>query len=79
MSNIFDGSSRDGILDGPTDLPGQGAQQLIATPVEAKLEVFLTRYGNARSQAGHAAVARIAKLRSKTGKTVTVRSALVPP
>jgi len=97
-NNIVDFASRDGILDPLTDMLRTGAQQLIATAVEAELESFLAQFANARSDAGHAAVVRnghhparpfqtgigpvsvrIPKVRSKSGKPVTFRSALVPP
>ncbi len=58
MSNIIDFSSRDGISDGLTDLLRAGAQQLIATAVEAELESFLAQYGSARTKTGHAGVVR---------------------
>ncbi len=97
-NNIVDFASRDGISDALTDLLKTGAQQLIATAVEAELESFLVQFANSRTEAGHAAVVRnghhparplqtgigpvsvrIPKVRSKSGKPVTFRSALVPP
>ena len=97
-NNIVDFASRDGISDALTDLLRTGAQQLIATAVEAELESFLAQFANSRTQAGHATVVRnghhptrpfqtgigpvsvrIPKVRSKSGKPVTFRSALVPP
>jgi putative transposase len=97
-NNIVDFASRDGISDALTDLLRTGAQQLIATAVEAELESFLAQFANSRTEAGHATVVRnghhptrpfqtgigpvsvrIPKVRSKSGKPVTFRSALVPP
>ena len=98
MSNIVDFSSRDEISDALTDLLRTGAQQLIASAVEAELEGFLRQFSQTRTTAGHAEVVRnghhparliqtgigpvsvrIPKVRSKEGKPVTFRSALVPP
>lgn len=98
MSNIVDFSSRDEISDALTDLLRTGAQQLIASAVEAELEGFLRQFSHTRTTAGHAEVVRnghhparpiqtgigpvsvrIPKVRSKEGKPVTFRSALVPP
>ena len=56
--NIVDFASRDGISDALTDLLRTGAQQLIATAVEAELEGFLAQFAEARTVAGHAAVVR---------------------
>ena len=97
-NNIVDFSSRDGISDALMDLLRTGAQQLIATAVEAELESFLAQFSTMRTEAGHAAVVRnghhparplqtgigpvsvrIPKVRAKSGKPVTFRSALVPP
>ncbi len=98
MSNIVDFSIRDEISDALTDLLRTGAQQLIASAVEAELEGFLRQFSQTRTTAGHAEVVRnghhparliqtgigpvsvrIPKVRSKEGKPVTFRSALVPP
>ena len=98
MSNIVDFSSRDEISDALTDLLRTGAQQLIASAVEAELECFLRQFSQTRTTAGHAEVVRnghhparpiqtgigpvsvrLPKVRSKEGKPVTFRSALVPP
>ena len=98
MSNIVDFSSRDENSDALTDLLRTGAQQLIASAVEAELEGFLRQFSQTRTTAGHAEVVRnghhparliqtgigpvsvrIPKVRSKEGKPVTFRSALVPP
>lgn len=98
MDNIVDFASRDGISDALTDLLRTGAQQLIASAVEAELEGFLAQFAEARTAAGHATVVRnghhptrpvqtgigpvnvrIPKVRSKDGRPVTFRSALVPP
>ena len=98
MSNIVDFSSRDEISDALTDLLRTGAQQLIASAVEAELEGYLEQFAALRTMEGHAEVVRnghhparpiqtgigpvsvrIPKVRSKEGKPVTFRSALVPP
>lgn len=57
-TNIVDFGRRDGITDALTDLLRTGAQQLIATAVEAELENHLTQFANARTEAGHTAVVR---------------------
>jgi putative transposase len=57
-TNIVDLTSRDRITDALTDLLRTGAQHLIATAVEAELEIYLTQFASARTQAGHAAVVR---------------------
>ena len=54
--NIVDFTSRDGISDALTDLLKTGAQQLIASAVEAELEVFLAGFATAHTSAGHVAV-----------------------
>jgi putative transposase len=58
MSNIVDFSSRDEISDVLTDLLRTGAQQLIASAVEAELEGFLRQFSQTRTTAGHAEVVR---------------------
>jgi|ACQI01.1.fsa_nt_gi transposase-like protein len=97
-NNIVDFTSRDRITDALTDLLRTGAQQLIATAVEAELEAFMAQFEHSRTEAGHSAVVRnghhparpfqtgigpvsvrIPKVRSKSGRPVTFRSALVPP
>ena len=57
-SSIVDFSRRDGITDALTDLLKAGAQQLIATAVEAELESYLSQFASARTEAGHATVVR---------------------
>ena len=57
-SSIVDFSRRDGITDALTDLLKAGAQQLIATAVEAELESYLSEFASARTEAGHATVVR---------------------
>ena len=57
-TNIVDLTCRDRITDALTDLLRTGAQHLIATAVEAELEIYLTQFASARTQAGHAAVVR---------------------
>ena len=57
-ANIVDFPRRDGITDALTDLLRRGAQQLIATPVEAELAGYLAQFSDVRTEAGHAAVVR---------------------
>ena len=57
-SNIVDFARRDGMTDALTDSLRTGAQQLIATAVDAELEGFLAQFAKARTAAGHAAVVR---------------------
>lgn len=51
-------TSREQITDVLTNLLRTGAQQLIATAVEAEFESNLTQFASARTQASHAAVVR---------------------
>jgi hypothetical protein len=57
-TNVVDLTNRDRIKNVLTDLPRTGAQHLIATAVEAKLEIYLMQFASARTQAGHGAVER---------------------
>lgn len=57
-SNIVGFARREGITDALTDLLRTGAQQSIATAVEAELESYLAQFASARTEAGHAAVVR---------------------
>jgi putative transposase len=57
-TNIVEFGSRDGIRDALTDLLRAGAQQLIATAVEAELAGYLAQFADLRTEAGHAAVVR---------------------
>lgn len=57
-TNIVDFARRDGITDALTDLLRTGAQQLIATAVEAELAGYLAQFSDLRTEAGHAAVVR---------------------
>ena len=57
-TNIVDFARRDGITDALTDLLRTGAQQLIATAVEAELESYLSQFTSAHTEAGHATVVR---------------------
>ena len=57
-TNIVDFARRDGITDALTDLLRTGAQQLIATAVEAELAGDLAHFTDVRTEAGHAAVVR---------------------
>ena len=55
---IVDFARRDGITDALTGLLRTGAQQLIATAVEAELAGYLAQFTDLRTEAGHAAVVR---------------------
>jgi hypothetical protein len=55
-TNIVDFVRRDGTTDALTDLLRTGAQQLIATAVEAELADYLAQFTDLRTEAGHAAV-----------------------
>jgi putative transposase len=57
-NNIVDFASRDGITDALTQMLRTGAQQLIATAVEAELEGYMAQFAALRTTAGHAAVVR---------------------
>ena len=57
-NNIVDFASRDGITDALTQMLRTGAQQLIATAVEAELEGYTAQFAALRTRAGHAAVVR---------------------
>ena len=57
-TNIVDFARRDGMTDALTDLLRTGAQQLIATAVEAELASYLAQFADLRTEAGHAAVVR---------------------
>jgi len=57
-TNIVDFGRRDGITDALTELLKTGAQQLIATAVQAELESFMAHFEAERTEAGHAAVVR---------------------
>ena len=48
-TNIVDFTRRDGITDALTDLLRSGAQQLIATPVEAELAGYLAQFSDVRT------------------------------
>jgi putative transposase len=51
-TNIVDFTRRDVMTDALTDLLRTGAQQLIATPFEAELAVYLAQFTNLRTEAG---------------------------
>ena len=51
-TNIVDFSRRDGITDALTDLLRTGAQQLIASAVEAELAGYLAQFSDLRTEAG---------------------------
>ena len=57
-TKVGDFARRDGIMDTLTDLFRTGAQQLIATAVEAELASDLAQFTDVRTEAGHAAVVR---------------------
>ena len=57
-TNIVDFTRRDGMSDALTELLKTGAQQLIATAVEAELVSYLAHFGGLRTEEGHAAVVR---------------------
>ena len=57
-TKIIDFARRDGITDALTDLLRTGAQQLIATAVEAELAGYLVQFSYLRIEAPHAAVLR---------------------
>ena len=57
-TNIVEFARRDGVTDALTDLLRTGAQQLIATAVEAELASYLAQFSDLRTDAGHAAVVR---------------------
>ena len=55
-TKVVDFARRDGITDALTDLLRSGAQQLIATAVEAELAGYLAQSTDVHTEAGHAAV-----------------------
>ena len=57
-TDIADFARRDGITDALMDLLRTGAQQLIATAVEAELDGYLAQSTDVHSEASHAAVVR---------------------
>jgi len=57
-TNIVDFTRRDGMAHALTELLRTGAQQLIATAVEAELAGYLAQFSGLRTDAGHAAVVR---------------------
>jgi hypothetical protein len=57
-TNIVDFTRRDGMLDALTELLKTGAQQLIATAVEAEFVSYLAQFAGLRTEEGHAAVVR---------------------
>ena len=57
-TSIVDFGRRDGITDALTDLLRAGAQQLIATVVEAELAGYLAQFDDLRTDAGHSALVR---------------------
>ncbi|ARU01765.1 IS256 family transposase [Yoonia vestfoldensis] len=57
-TNIIDFARRDGMTDALTELLRTGAQELIATAVEAELASYLAQFADMRTDSGHAAVVR---------------------
>ena len=57
-TNIVDFARRDEMTDALTDLLRTGAQQLIATAVEAEFAGYLAQFSGLRTETGHAAVVR---------------------
>lgn len=57
-TNIVDFARRDGITDALTELLRTGAQQLIATAVQAELEAFMAQFSTASTEASRATVVR---------------------
>ena len=57
-TNIVDFARRDEMTDALTELLRTGAQELIATAVEAELAGYLSQFADLRTQTGHAAVVR---------------------
>ena len=57
-TNIVDFARRDGMSDALTELLRTGAQERIATAVEAELASYLAQFADVRTDAGHASVVR---------------------
>jgi putative transposase len=57
-TNIVDFARRDEMTDALMDLLRTGAQQLIATAVEAEFAGYLAQFADLRTETGHAAVVR---------------------
>ena len=57
-TNIVDFARRDEMTDALTEMLKTGAQQLIATAVEAELVSYLEQFTGLRTDVGHAAVVR---------------------
>ena len=57
-TNIVDFARQDEMTDALTDLLRTGAQQLIATAVEAEFAGYLAQFADLRTETGHAAVVR---------------------
>lgn len=57
-TNIVDFARRDEMTDALTDLLRTGAQELIATAVEAEFASYLAQFADLRTDAGHAVVVR---------------------
>ena len=57
-ANIVDFARRDGMTDALTELLKAGAQDLIASAVEAELAGYMAQFSEMRTDTGHAAVVR---------------------
>jgi transposase-like protein len=57
-TNIVDFARRDGMTDALTELLKAGAQDLIASAVEAELAGYMAQFSEMRTDTGHAAVVR---------------------
>lgn len=57
-TNIVDFARRDEMTDVLTELLKSGAQQLIASAVEAELAGYMAQFSDVRTPTGHAAVVR---------------------
>ena len=55
-TNIVDFARRDEMTDALTEFLKTGAQQLIATAVEAELVIYLAQFTSLRTDVGHATV-----------------------
>ena len=69
-TNVGDFARLDRITDALMDLLRTGAQQLIATAVEAELAGYLVQFTDVRTEAGDAAVVRNGHLPARHSKQV---------
>jgi len=70
-TNIVDFARRDGITDALTDLLRTGAQQLIATAVQAELDSFMAQFETERTETGHATVVPMGIIPSARSKSAS--------